>query len=245
MEGTKRDGGDAGDGRPGEHFHRSLVEDIPDALVLLGADGTVVYASPAVVRLLGRTQEAVTGSSAFDYVHPDDVEATRARFGQLLAGSLACGPSAGASARFRVLTATGASRWLDVTTSNRLHDPEVGGVVAVCRDVTERVGAEQERAATARLEGALLVARTVAHELNNALSPVAGYAELLAMRAAERNDQVAAGYARLIAEAAELAATKVGNLQRIVRLEPTVSSDPTVPVTLDLERSTSQTPAGS
>src|SRR5688572_30718598 len=31
----------------------------------------------------------------------------------------------------------------------------------------------------ARLDGALLVARTVAHRINNAISPVAGYAELL------------------------------------------------------------------
>ena len=47
-------------------------------------------------------------------------------------------------------------------------------------DVTERQRLETERGERARLEGVVLAARTMEHELNNKLTPTAGYAALLA-----------------------------------------------------------------
>ena len=91
----------------------------------------------------------------------------------------------------------------------------------------------------ARLDGALLVARTAAHPLNNALSPIVGYAELLAMLPAVRSNPTARSYAALIGESAASAAHLVQRLQRIVRLEETPSPlGPDKPL-LDLDRSAS------
>jgi signal transduction histidine kinase len=81
------------------------------------------------------------------------------------------------------------------------------------------------------------VARTVAHELNNTLSPVVGYADLLALHPAVRDDPVALGYAHHIAEAAQQAAETIARLQRIVRLEYAPTGDGSLPITLDIERS--------
>ena len=96
----------------------------------------------------------------------------------------------------------------------------------------------REEAHTARLEGALLVARTAAHRLNNTLSPVAGYADLLTMTTAATRDPKLLAYAQLIAAAAGQASAEVTLLQRIVRLE----QDHTGPLAiLDLEASTAGT----
>ena len=85
-----------------------------------------------------------------------------------------------------------------------------------------------------RMEGALLVARTVAHELNNALSPVVGYAELLALEPAIAASPTAARYVALIAEAADDAVDKVARLQHVTRLDaPPTTMTPFGPV-LDL-----------
>jgi GAF domain-containing protein len=104
-----------------------------------------------------------------------------------------------------------------------------------------RLQAERERTAQdrARLDGALLVARTVAHDINNALSPITGFADLLAMRPSVAADAQAAQYAARVAEAAESVADKVHRLQQIIRLEETASPlGPDRPI-LDLDRSTS------
>jgi signal transduction histidine kinase len=98
---------------------------------------------------------------------------------------------------------------------------------------------QDESTQRARLDGALLVARTAAHQLNNALSPIVGYAELLGMLPAVRRDPTARSYATLIGESASNAAELVQRLQRIVRLEETPSPlGPDKPL-LDLDRSAS------
>ena len=98
---------------------------------------------------------------------------------------------------------------------------------------------EHEVSQRARLDGALLVARTAAHQLNNALAPIVGYAELLAMLPSVRADPTARSYAALISESAGVAADLVQRLQRIVRLEEAPSPlGPDKPL-LDLDRSAS------
>jgi GAF domain-containing protein len=101
-----------------------------------------------------------------------------------------------------------------------------------------RLRLEEDRNQRSRLDGAMLVARTVAHEINNALAPVVGYAELLGQRPAVAADPQSAAFTKLICSAAEDAAAKVARLQRIVRLQEDVSPlGPSQPI-LDMERST-------
>ncbi|HET7772046.1 MAG TPA: GAF domain-containing protein [Chloroflexota bacterium] len=101
----------------------------------------------------------------------------------------------------------------------------------------ERVRVGQERAAHARLEGALLVARTVAHEINNALTPITGYAELLSVSPSVAADEQAAGFARRILWASTDVATMVTRLQQIIRLEEVEVKPGPHGRVLDLERS--------
>lgn len=90
----------------------------------------------------------------------------------------------------------------------------------------------------ARLEGALLVTRTVAHELNNALGVIVGYADLLAQRPAVSLDPAVAAEVQHVVRAAGEASALVQRLQQIIRLEEAPSPlGPSHPI-LDLERST-------
>ena len=88
--------------------------------------------------------------------------------------------------------------------------------IALAEELERRERAEAELARKASMETALLVARTVAHEINNALSPVSGFAELLQQLPVVAGDRTALTYAGAIAEGATLAAEKVVALQRAV-----------------------------
>jgi len=110
-----------------------------------------------------------------------------------------------------------------------------GGAVERARLESTRSRMEEERA---RLDGAMLVARTVAHEVNNALAPVLGYAELLGLRPDLAADPTAAPYVQAIVDGAVLAAEKIHRLQQIIRLEERDSVLGTDRPLLDLERST-------
>ena len=89
----------------------------------------------------------------------------------------------------------------------------------------------------ARLDGALLVARTVAHQLNNSLSPIVGFAELLAADTRVASDPRLSAFVRCIQEAARDAGTKVARLQRIVRLEEIEAAPGSGVSVLDLTKS--------
>ena len=117
-----------------------------------------------------------------------------------------------------------------------------GALAARAGDAVERarmqaIGSQMEED-RARLDGALLVARTVAHEVNNALAPVLGYAELLGLRPDLAADPAAMSHVQAIMDGASLAAEKIRRLQQIIRLEERDSVLGADRPLLDLERST-------
>ena len=112
---------------------QALIEHASDAFALFDADGTFLYASPAVARINGYPRAAFMGQKAFQVVHPDDQPVLQAQFAQLLRE-----PGASVSTRFRLRRADGVYRWLDGRAQNCLHDPAIRAVIVNYRDITEQ-----------------------------------------------------------------------------------------------------------
>lgn len=119
--------------RAREELFRSLVTGASDLITLHDEHGVVTYASPAVERTLGRTQEQLVGDSLGDLLQPDD----RRVIGKAFLGVLA-EPGGSAECLVRLRAASGEERWMQVLLHNRLHDPSVRGVIGNSRDVHER-----------------------------------------------------------------------------------------------------------
>jgi len=127
----------------------------------------------------------------------------------------------------------------DVVIAQALASQAAGTIMRMRLEAERHASAAQR----ARLDGALLVARTTAHELNNALAPVVGYADLLALQPEVMRNVTVAAFVSLIQEAAANTTTLVQRLQRIVRLEEVDSPlGPGKPI-LDMERSVRAAPA--
>ncbi len=126
--------------RASEARFRALVQNSSDIIVLLDGEGTILYQSPSIERLLGYRPEERIGRNIFHdpAVHPDDQAAKRAFFET--ARSRHGTP---VTAEFRLRHADGSWRYVEVVGQSFLHDPEVAGVVANYRDVTERRRAEE------------------------------------------------------------------------------------------------------
>lgn len=124
----------------------ALLQHSHDAILVLSADGQIRFISPAAGRATGRTAADLTGNSAFDEVHPEDLLAVRQTFAECLAQ-----PGSTYRAEFRVRTATGGWVWFEAIGTNRTDDPHVGGVVVNMRDVTERRNYEERLAAAREL----------------------------------------------------------------------------------------------
>src|SRR5437773_192465 len=70
--------------RASEQRFRALVEHSSDVIMLLGPDGTILYASQSTQPVLGYGSTENVGRSAFDLVHPDDRARALDLFGELM-----------------------------------------------------------------------------------------------------------------------------------------------------------------
>jgi PAS domain S-box-containing protein len=120
-----------------EKRFRALIEHAYDVVLLISAEGTVLYASPSVQRVLGYAPEELIGRSGYDLVHPDHRQESISRFTQTM-------EQAGAVVRGErlMLHKDGSSRWVENVIVNLLSEPSVQAVVMHLRDITERKQAD-------------------------------------------------------------------------------------------------------
>ena len=154
-----------------EHF-RSLIENASDVICVLTPDGTSLYESPSVERVLGWKPEEIVGRSNFAFRHPDDAEAANAAFEAILAGEVV--PPLEVRLRHRD------GGWRVVETVGRLRERNGQPVVVFnYRDVTERRELEEQLLHAQKLEAVGRLAGGIAHDFNNLLTAIGGYAEFL------------------------------------------------------------------
>ncbi len=123
-----------------EERFKTLVERSADAIVLVDANGALLYRSPSSERLFGYSEEQAIGRRFSDFVHEDDLPRVAAAFSKI---AQAPGESTSLECRYR--HGDGAWHHLEATVTNCLHDPSVRAIVANVRDVTERARAQEEQ----------------------------------------------------------------------------------------------------
>ena len=125
--------------RRSEAQFRSLIANATDIITILTADGTILYESPPIERILGYGRDESVGRNAFDLVHLDDRAATWAAFTEALTD-----PALVPAVEFRFQHQDGSWRWLESSGTNLLDDSDVGGFVVNSRDITERKRVEED-----------------------------------------------------------------------------------------------------
>lgn len=152
--------------------YRKFLEASTDMIVVVGADGTVTYASPSVEAVLGYDPDELIGTLAFEYVHPEERDRIRETFEAGLET-----PDEIHTAEVRFGDREGNWRWLELRASVELDDPDIEGVLINSRDVTERKTYE-DRIESQR-DGLEVLNNVVRHDIRNDLQIVKAYADRL------------------------------------------------------------------
>jgi diguanylate cyclase (GGDEF)-like protein/PAS domain S-box-containing protein len=103
-----------------------------DLMIVVDQTGAVIYANPVALDTFGISLEEGMGTSAFKYLHPDDVERVVMRFIELLAT-----PGGVIRDTVRTLTETGEIRELEIVSTNSIDNAAVGGIIINAHDITE------------------------------------------------------------------------------------------------------------
>ncbi len=146
-----------------ERRFRALVQHASDMIIVVAADGTIAYASPAFATTLGYPASEWRDMEARRLLVDEDL----ARLIDLTGDSAASAPQ---RAELRLRHHDGSRRWCEVTFTNLLDAPEINGWVANLRDISERKQAEAAQHETdAALREAQEVFRTAFDEAGVAM----------------------------------------------------------------------------
>ena len=194
-----------------ERRFKELIRNSSDSVTVLAPDGTQLFVSQAVERMLGYRPEELTNIPVMDeMLHPDDREHVRERFAAIIRDG-----HGGAQYRHRHKD----GRWvpLEAWGTNQLDNPDIRGIVVNVRDITERKQVEaQMQAAMESLREAKMAAEAaniakseflanMSHEIRTPVNGVMGMLQILQTTA-------------LTPEQLDCASKAVQSCQRLVNL---------------------------
>src|SRR6266566_4018884 len=152
--------------RNSEESHRSLVDGVRDVIFALSPGGEVTSLNPAFEEMTGFPPADWVGRPFEAFVHPDDVPLALDLFGRVLQGE----PRP--TIQFRILTKGGSYRVAEFSATAQRRDGRLTGILGIGRDVTERLGLEQQLRQAQKMEAVGRLAGGIAHDFNNILTAI-------------------------------------------------------------------------
>ncbi len=183
-----------------------------EAILLIGHSGRILYANRAAAEMMG--SDSLDGSDVFGLLCGEGAEA---RLKEVVA-TLGRGESW--RCRYESVRADGSRHHRDASvTPVRDFSGRLGSYVAVIRDITREQELQEELRHSQKMEAVGRLAGGAAHEFNNLLTVIQGYADQLVDELGEKDDLRRT--ATTIAEAAQRAAEIVGQLLAFSRRQST------------------------
>jgi len=152
---------------------RALHSAIPAPIFYKSLDGAYLGCNAAFARMLNLTEDEVTGRTVFD-VAPATTAALTAEHDRLLV-------ERGTSVSHEATLAgeNGSLSHFVVHKSVFRRGDEVGGIVGVMLDITQRRALEAQLVHSQKLEAVGVLASGIAHDFNNVLQVITSYAQVL------------------------------------------------------------------
>jgi PAS domain S-box-containing protein len=112
---------------------RNLVQNSSDIITILNSAGEITYESPSFYRAFDYDEQDIIGMSAFDFIHPEDLENVKENLMSLIGETIET-----ATVTFRFKKKNGQYIYLESVGNNLLNESGINGIVVNSRDVSER-----------------------------------------------------------------------------------------------------------
>jgi PAS domain S-box-containing protein len=167
-------------------FARELLDTAHAIVLVLDTDGNVTLFNRFAQELTGYSAEEAMGLNWFEtFLPPADRDRIRSAFRRVLKGGQYRG------VENRILTKSGRHvliRWDNSILTD--EEDRVAGVLAIGNDVTEARATEEQLRQAVKMEAIGRLAGGVAHDFNNMLAIIQGYADLVIQALGEEHPQV-------------------------------------------------------
>jgi PAS domain S-box-containing protein len=162
--------------RKSEERYRTILEDMEKGYYETDLSGDITFVNDSVCGILGYSSKEVTGTNYRRYAY--DEENARKMYRYTNSVFRTRRPAKWFSLEYAAKN--GEKRFMEVSIAPKFDERrEIVGFSGIINDVTERKAIEQQALVTNKLASIGELASGVAHELNNPLTTVMGYAQLL------------------------------------------------------------------
>ncbi|MEI7501609.1 MAG: PAS domain-containing sensor histidine kinase, partial [Bacteroidota bacterium] len=121
-----------------EARHASLISNISDVIGIIGIDGIMKYKSPNIEKWFGWQPQDLIGTDGWLTVHPDDLDRIQKEFFTLLEKD-----NSVKKVEYKYKCKNGNYKQIELTATNLMNDPIIGGVLLNYHDITERKQSER------------------------------------------------------------------------------------------------------
>ncbi len=121
-----------------EKYFRTLIETSSDAVVLMDANGKILYQTESAERILGYNLSEIQQIDGIELIYPDDREGNNDLFVDLVNN-----PGSTINREHKIRHKNGTYLQIEGTYRNLLNDENVGAIVYTYKDITEKILAEQ------------------------------------------------------------------------------------------------------
>ncbi|MDJ0729388.1 MAG: PAS domain S-box protein [Crocosphaera sp.] len=121
-----------------ENKLKALLKYSSDIVSIFDREGKLIYNSPAAQKIHGFSPEEMLQQNTFNFMYPDDRARVEAKFFQLLNN-----PQETVTVQYRYQKKGDDYVWMEAVASNQLDDPNIQGIVANSRDISQRKQAEE------------------------------------------------------------------------------------------------------
>jgi PAS domain S-box-containing protein len=163
-----------------EQVYHSLLQTSADALIVYDMEGKVKYINPSFTKIFGWQMEELEGKR-IPFLPDSEKEATMAEIKEIIGTGKAI-------QGFDTKRYTKDGRVIDVNISGSRYDDHEGkpaGMLFVLRDTSKRKRLEAQLLQAQKMEAIGTLAGGVAHDLNNILSGIVSYPDLLLIQLPE------------------------------------------------------------
>ncbi len=160
--------------RESEKKYRALVNNADEAIFII-QDRFIKFPNPKAVELMGYPLEELTSQSFDGFIHPDDRPLVTSRYQERVEGK-----HPPASYRFRLARKSGQIIWVQCNVT-RIEWEGQPATLTFLSDINEEQKLAEKLQRAEKMETIGMLAGGVAHDLNNILSGLVGYPDLLLM----------------------------------------------------------------
>ncbi|MBB6452048.1 two-component system sporulation sensor kinase A [Salirhabdus euzebyi] len=152
-----------------EDLYKLISQNVHDVISYSDGKGVLIYISPSIRKLLGYEPDELIGQSGVNLLHPEDFKWVRRK---------ASGDRGVFMARYR--HKNGHYVWVERSFKNiKDENGNIINIIAIGRDITERVQAQEDRLNNEKLIMTGQLAAGIAHELKTPLTAIKGFFQIM------------------------------------------------------------------